>query len=83
MSSSFDVQETLTRIVKYLIEGLVVAVVAYLLPSKSLKMEEVLLLALTAASIFALLDVLAPSISSTVRGGVGYGIGFQLAGFPA
>jgi len=80
-SSSFDVQETLTRIVKYLIEGLVVAVVAYLLDK--LKMEEVLLLSLTAASIFALLDVLAPSISSTVRGGVGYGIGFQLAGFPA
>ena len=80
-SSSFDVQETLTRIVKYLIEGLVVAVVAYLL--EKLKMEEVLLLSLTAASIFALLDVLAPSISSTVRGGVGYGIGFQLAGFPA
>lgn len=80
-SSSFDVQETLTRIVKYLIEGLVVAVVAYLLDK--LKMEEVLLLSLTAASIFALLDVLAPSISSTVRGGVGYGIGFKLAGFPA
>lgn len=79
-SSSFDVQETLTRIVKYLIEGLVVAVVAYLLDK--LKMEEVLLLSLTAASIFALLDVLAPSISSTVRGGVGYGIGFKLAGFP-
>ena len=83
MNSSFDIQETLTRIVKYVIEGLVVALVAFLLPSKSLGREEVLLLALTAAAIFALLDVMAPSISSTVRGGVGYGIGFQLAGFPA
>ena len=82
MSSSFDMQETLTRIVKYVIEGLVVAIVASMLPSKALGREEVLLLAMTAASIFALLDVLAPAISSTVRSGVGYGIGFQLAGFP-
>jgi hypothetical protein len=82
MSTSFDIQETLQRIMKYLIEGLVIGLVAYLLPSKSLSTEEIIMLALTAASIFALLDVLAPSISSTVRSGVGYGIGFQLAGFP-
>jgi ABC-type Co2+ transport system permease subunit len=72
----------LTRIVKYLIEGFVVALVAFLLPSNPLKKEEILLLAVTAAAVFALLDVIAPSISSTVRGGVGYGIGFKLAGFP-
>jgi ABC-type Co2+ transport system permease subunit len=81
-SSNFDIQETLTRIVKYLIEGFVVALVAFLLPSNPLKKEEILLLAVTAAAVFALLDVIAPSISSTVRGGVGYGIGFKLAGFP-
>jgi len=67
---------------KYLIEGLVVGLVAFLLPSKSLAKEECILLALTSAAIFAVLDILAPSISSTVRGGVGYGIGFKLAGFP-
>jgi hypothetical protein len=60
----------------------VVALVAFLLPSNPLKKEEILLLAVTAAAVFALLDVIAPSISSTVRGGVGYGIGFKLAGFP-
>ena len=83
MDYSFDFQEAFTRFVKYLVEGLVVAIVAWILPSKSLDVNEVILLGLTAASIFALLDILAPSISSTVRGGVGYGIGFQLAGFPA
>jgi len=82
MDSSFDLQESLQRIMKYIIEGLVVGLVAYLLPSKSLAREELVLLAVTAASIFALLDVMAPAISSTVRSGVGYGIGFQLAGFP-
>jgi len=83
MGYSFDFQEAFNRFVKYLVEGLVVALVAWILPSKSLDVNEVILLGLTAASIFALLDILAPSISSTVRGGVGYGIGFQLAGFPA
>ena len=81
--ASFDVQELLTRLVKYIIEGLVVALVAWLLPKQQLSTHEVLLLALVAASVFSILDVLAPSIGSTVRGGVGYGIGFQLAGFPA
>ena len=76
-------QEIITRIMKYIIEGLAVALVAYLLPSKSLPSEEIILLALSAAAIFSILDLLAPSISSTVRGGVGYGLGFRLAGFPA
>lgn len=80
---SFDLQEVITRLVKYIVEGLAVALVAYLLPSKSLPREEIMLLALTAAAIFSILDLLAPSISSTVRGGVGYGFGFRLAGFPA
>ena len=80
---SFDVQEIITRVLKYVIEGLAVALVAYLLPSKSLPSQEILLLALSAAAIFSILDLLAPSISSTVRGGVGYGLGFRLAGFPA
>jgi hypothetical protein len=80
---SFDLQEVVTRFVKYIIEGLAVALVAYLLPSKSLPMEEIILVALSAAAIFSVLDLLAPSISSSVRGGVGYGFGFRLAGFPA
>lgn len=79
---SFDLQEVVTRFVKYIIEGLAVALVAYLLPSKSLPMEEIILVALSAAAIFSVLDLLAPSISSSVRGGVGYGFGFRLAGFP-
>jgi hypothetical protein len=80
---SFDLQEVFTRFIKYIIEGLAVALVAWLLPSKSLPTEEIVLVGLSAAAIFSVLDLLAPSISSTVRGGVGYGFGFRLAGFPA
>ena len=80
--SSFDTQEMLTRLGKYIIEGFVVALVSYLLPGHKLSGYDIALLGLTAASVFSILDLLAPSISSTVRSGVGYGVGFQLAGFP-
>ena len=52
----FDVTELIKRIVKYLIEGLMVAIAAFAIPKKSLNMEEIVLLALTAAATFAILD---------------------------
>jgi hypothetical protein len=70
MSMSFDTNEIFTRIVKYLLEGLAVGIVAYALPSKSLSFEEILLLALTAAAIFAILDLLAPAIGVGARQGL-------------
>lgn len=82
MSYTFDTQEMLTRLVKYLIEGLVVAIVAYILPSKSLSTQEVILLALVAAAIFSVLDLLAPSIGASARQGTGLAAGFGIMGFP-
>lgn len=82
MDSTFDTNEMFTRVVKYLLEGLTVGIVAYVLPSKSLSFEEVLLLALTAASVFAIMDLLAPAIGVGARQGVGLGAGFNLIGFP-
>ena len=82
MDYSFDTHEMITRLVKYLIEGLVVAIVAYILPSKSLTTQEVLLLALVAAAIFSVLDLMAPSISASTRQGVGLATGFGIMGFP-
>ena len=38
--------------------------------------------ALVAAAVFALLDVLAPSIGVTARQGAGFGLGANLVGFP-
>lgn len=82
MSYSFDTQEMLTRLVKYLVEGLVVAIVSYLLPGHKLTGYDITLLALVAASVFSILDLLAPSISASTRTGVGLGAGFGLIGFP-
>jgi ABC-type Co2+ transport system permease subunit len=83
MEYSFDYQEMFTRVVKYLIEGLVVGIVASILPEKPLSMDKVVLLGLTAAAMFSILDLVAPSISSSARQGTGLGLGFNLVGFPA
>jgi hypothetical protein len=83
MSYSFDSQELLTRLVKYALEGLVVGIVAAILPSKSMSVGDVVTLGLVAAAIFAVLDLVAPAIAPSVRQGVGLGAGFQLIGFPA
>jgi ABC-type Co2+ transport system permease subunit len=82
MSANFDLQELIKRIIKYLVEGLMVAIAAYAIPKQSLKMEEVIIIALTAAATFAVLDVFVPAMGSSARGGAGFGIGANLVGFP-
>jgi hypothetical protein len=44
--------------------------------------EEILTLAVVAAAVFAILDVVSPSIGVTARQGAGFGIGANLVGFP-
>ena len=78
----FSMAEFVNRALKYLLEGLAVAVAAIYIPKKALAMEDVAALALTAAAVFALLDVLAPSVGVTARQGAGFGIGANLVGFP-
>ena len=82
MEYTFDYQEMFTRIVKYLIEGLVVGIVAAILPEKPLSMDKIILLGLTAAAMFSILDLVAPSISASTRQGAGMGLGFKLVDFP-
>lgn len=74
--------EFVNRALKYLVEGLAVAVAAVFIPKKALPLEEIAALALVAAAVFALLDVLAPAVGVTARQGAGFGIGANLVGFP-
>ena len=78
----FDVTELVKRIVKYLIEGLMVAIAAFAIPKKSLNMEEIIMLALTAAATFSILDCYVPNIGVSTRTGAGFGIGANLVKFP-
>ena len=78
----FDLWEAFVRLLKYIFEGLCVAVVAYILPKHKLTASEIFGLALTAACVFSILDLLAPAISSGAKQGIGLGAGFQLIAFP-
>lgn len=74
--------EFVNRALKYLLEGLAVAIAAVYIPKRVLAWDEIFSLALVAAAMFALLDVLAPSVSVTARQGAGFGLGANLVGFP-
>ena len=74
--------EIVNRIIKYLIEGLVIAAAAILIPKKALPLDEVATLAVLAAVVFAILDAVSPSVGVTARQGAGFGIGANLVGFP-
>jgi hypothetical protein len=77
---SFHTAELLTRAVKYFLEGLAVAVAMTIIPAKKPNLEEIAVVATTAAVVFAILDLLSPSIGLTSRQGTGLALGSQLAG---
>ena len=66
----------LERLIKHLLEGLAVAIAAYVIPQRKLNFEEIIIIALTASSVFSFLDVFSPSIGGSIRHGSGFGIGF-------
>lgn len=78
----FDVVELVKRVIKYLVEGFIVAIACYAIPKRSMNLEEIALIALTAAATFSILDTYIPSIGVTTRAGAGFGIGANLVSFP-
>ena len=82
LGDMIDLGELVRRAVKYLVEGIMVAIAAYDIPKKGLNMDEVLLIALTAAATFSILDTYVPSMAVSARSGAGFGIGANLVGFP-
>jgi hypothetical protein len=79
-----DAKEIGSRLFKYLIEGIVVIVCAMALPSvgKGIKIhwDELLMLGLVAAATFSILDLFAPSVAVSARGGAGLAVGAGLVG---
>lgn len=67
-------------LIKYLLEGLAVAVAAFYLTKKKSDPQEILMIALVAAGTFLILDQFAPGVAIGARQGSGFGIGFGLVG---
>lgn len=86
MSASYRVDwgEAGIRMLKYLAEGLSVAFAAYIVPTrgKQLRWDEILMISVTAAATFAVIDAFAPSISPHARQGTGFSIGASLYQWP-
>jgi hypothetical protein len=78
-----DVGGLVASVIKYVLEGLAVAVAAYVIPGKTMAWREIAMIALTASATFAVLDIYAPSVGSSARTGAGFGIGAGMVGFPA
>ena len=79
----FSVGDLLTSVLKYLIEGLVVAFVALLvLNPKKPNFGEILTIGTAAFATFAVLDTFTPAMAVTARQGAGFGLGANLVGFP-
>ena len=82
LAQMIDLGDLVRRAVKYLVEGVMVALAAYAIPKKSLNLDEVALIALTAAATFSILDTYVPAMAVSARSGAGFGIGANLVGFP-
>lgn len=82
MNGVINVGELVKRLIKYLVEGLMVAIAAYAIPKRSLNVEEIMLIALTAAATFSILDTYLPTMAGSARSGAGFGIGANLVKFP-
>lgn len=82
LASMLDLGELVRRAIKYLVEGLMVAIVAFAIPKRSLNVDEVALIALTAAATFSILDTYLPSMAVSARTGAGFGVGANLVNFP-
>ena len=72
----FDFQ----NLVKYLLEGLAVALAAYYIPRRNVSIQEIGMIALTAAATFAVLDQFSPVVAAGARQGSGFGIGLRTVG---
>lgn len=81
IEETINFQEVTKRLIKYLIEGFGVGLAAMLIPNANITWQEAVYLAVVAAAILSILDTVSPSISTSVRSGVGFSIGAKTMGW--
>lgn len=75
-----DLADILKRATKYLVTGAAVAIAARYIPAEKINVREIAMIAFTAAMVFAILDMYAPTVSMAARKGAGLAIGSSLVG---
>lgn len=58
----FNFSEIVKRVIKYLVEAIVVALACYAIPKKGMDLEEIALIALVSAATFSILDTYLPRL---------------------
>ena len=77
--SNNNFNEVLKRVMKYFLEGLAVSFAAFWIPRRRMDVEDIIVIAITAATTFAVLVMWAPStVAGAARWGAGFGIGTSL-----
>lgn len=69
---------TINNLVKYLIQGIAVAIAAYVIPNRRTNYREVLVISIVAALTFFTLDIFTDDVAKGVRFGAGFGVGLSL-----
>lgn len=77
-----DLSELGRRVAKYLVEGLLIALLAHATTKKPMQVETLSSLALIIAASLAMLDTYLPAMGISARTGAGFGLGAALVGFP-
>ena len=75
---SIDYSEVIGRVLKYLIEGICIALVCYFVAK--LNIDQIIIISITGACCFALLDMYSPTTSNGFRLGIGLGAGSHIIG---
>lgn len=66
--------------VKYLLEGVAVAIAVAIISKGKMQAKETAILALTVSMVFIILDLWAPMTGQAARHGSGFGMGYNLVG---
>lgn len=69
---------TLKNIVKYIIQGIAIAIIAYSIPNRRINYNEILIISAISASTFLLLDIVSDEKISMLLTGAQLGTGFTI-----
>lgn len=64
---SVSCHDNIKKIVKYIVAGLVVGIMVYIVGKNKLQVTDMIIISLTAIFVYALLDTYAPTISVTIN----------------